>query len=149
MKTCCTCKLSKPIDQFHNRTSSPDGRTRFCIACQKIRNKIHYSLNKDTYKATARKSRKIRTSVFRNWKQTLQCQICACQDSECLDFHHIDSSKKEVMISSGLQEVSKQRLISELVKCVVVCANCHRKIHAKTVCVDLVPLTIDQLPTFK
>lgn len=57
------------------------------------------------------------------------CQFCGynkCQ--EALDFHHLDSKKKDFNISGGTK--SFERLKPEIDKCVLVCANCHREIHA-------------------
>lgn len=100
--------------------------------------------------AIARNSRKARGVAYKAWKLTLQCQLCGCSDVECLDFHHVDSKQKEISISAGIHEVSSKRLVSELTKCAVVCANCHRKIHAKTVCASsLIALNIDQIPNLK
>lgn len=149
MKRCCTCKEIKPLTDFHKRSVSPDGFTRYCRACQKQRNKIHYSEHKEQYMAVARNSRKVRDAAYRAWKSTLKCQLCSCSDTECLDFHHVDSKKKEISISAGIHEVSSKRLINELTKCAVVCANCHRKIHAGTIRASLVTLDVSQIPSIK
>ena len=58
-----------------------------------------------------------------------KCQICGynrCQDA--LDFHHLDPSQKDYNISVGTK--SFNTLKSEVDKCILVCANCHREIHA-------------------
>jgi len=43
-----------------------------------------------------------------------------------LDFHHIDKSSKSFNLGSA--SVSIQKLIEEISKCTIVCANCHRDI---------------------
>ena len=56
------------------------------------------------------------------------CQICGITD-DCLaifDFHHNDESKKEHNIA---RIFTANRLIEEIKKCMVVCSNCHRKLH--------------------
>ena len=58
-----------------------------------------------------------------------KCQICGynrCQDA--LDFHHLEPSQKDYNISGGTK--SFNTLKSEVDKCILVCANCHREIHA-------------------
>jgi len=61
-------------------------------------------------------------------RKSLGCAICGEKDNRCLDFHH--TSGKEMNISRSVRLcLSKERIISEIDKCVVVCANCHRKIH--------------------
>lgn len=68
------------------------------------------------------------SSLFHGWKATLKCSRCELDEVACLDFHHCDPTQKETgvirQISKGLQSV-----LIELKKCVVVCANCHRKVH--------------------
>lgn len=46
-----------------------------------------------------------------------------------MDFHHLDASKKEASVST-LIRYSRKRALSELEKCVVLCANCHRLRHS-------------------
>ena len=58
-----------------------------------------------------------------------KCQVCGynrCQ--EALEFHHLDPSQKDFTISGGTK--SFESLKPEVDKCILVCANCHREIHA-------------------
>lgn len=58
------------------------------------------------------------------------CALCGysrCLDA--LDFHHRDPKEKGFQIS-GMFNRSFKKLRPELDKCVLVCANCHREIHA-------------------
>jgi len=60
-----------------------------------------------------------------------KCQICGY--SRCLialDFHHIDESTKEFGLPQRDLTKSWVKILVELNKCVLVCANCHREIHA-------------------
>jgi predicted HNH restriction endonuclease len=67
--------------------------------------------------------------VYTRWKKTLKCSMCGESDHNCLDFHHIDPNEKEIKISTAIGRGAKT-VVNELKKCVVVCANCHRKVHA-------------------
>ncbi|MEA3306341.1 MAG: hypothetical protein U9Q34_00975 [Elusimicrobiota bacterium] len=61
-----------------------------------------------------------------------KCQICGYDKcDEALEFHHINSSKKDFGISYKGYTRSWKRVKEELVKCVMLCANCHREVHAK------------------
>ncbi len=51
------------------------------------------------------------------------------QYAGALDFHHIDPQLKSFGISSGGFSRSWDSIISEIRKCVLVCANCHREIE--------------------
>ena len=59
------------------------------------------------------------------------CQICGYNKCEsALEFHHINPEIKEFGIGeNGLtRSISKNK--NEVDKCILVCANCHREIHA-------------------
>ena len=60
-----------------------------------------------------------------------KCQVCGY--SRCLvalDFHHIDESTKLFGLSQRSLTNSWDKILLELKKCILVCANCHREIHA-------------------
>jgi hypothetical protein len=65
------------------------------------------------------------------------CQICGY--NKCLnglDLHHIDPSKKEVSFGKiRANPIAIEKIAEELEKCVLLCANCHREIHAGFACI--------------
>jgi hypothetical protein len=65
-----------------------------------------------------------------DYKSKLSCSSCGENHPACLDFHHKDEKTKDfsVAIVKGWG-YSKERVLHEIDKCVVICANCHRKIH--------------------
>jgi predicted HNH restriction endonuclease len=52
-----------------------------------------------------------------------------------LDFHHINTSEKEFMIT---QKANWDIIEPELKKCVILCANCHRALHSGDIQLDAV-----------
>lgn len=58
------------------------------------------------------------------------CCLCLEKEPVCLDFHHIDPSTKLNQVASLHLFRTMKDLLDEIAKCVVVCANCHRKFHA-------------------
>ncbi len=57
-----------------------------------------------------------------------KCSLCGYNKCvQALDFHHLDPLQKDFTISSKKTKFDK--LKSELDKCILVCANCHREIH--------------------
>lgn len=65
------------------------------------------------------------------------CQICGY--SRCLialDFHHIDESTKEFELSQRDLTRNWEKIVEEAKKCLLVCANCHREVHAGIVVLD-------------
>lgn len=58
------------------------------------------------------------------------CIRCGETDTRCLDFHHRNPADKEIEVANALRwGWSVQRLGIEILKCDVLCANCHRKLH--------------------
>ena len=51
---------------------------------------------------------------------------------EALEFHHLDSARKDFGISERGHSRSWERVRAELEKCILVCANCHRELHASS-----------------
>jgi hypothetical protein len=74
------------------------------------------------------KSRRKTVSLI---KEEAGGKCCICGYSKCiaaLDFHHLDPDAKEGGIIGTTASLAKQR--EEAKKCILVCANCHREIHA-------------------
>ena len=93
---------------------------------------------RDWYRKNAQRKiswQKRRRDEIRQWwrelKGTKSCLQCGESAPECLHFHHRDPSEKEVdlakIASSG--QWSKERILGEVAKCDVLCANCHLKYH--------------------
>ena len=60
------------------------------------------------------------------YKLGLKCSNCSENDPRCLDFDHQGNKFKAV--STLVSEAwSKKRVMDEIAKCKVLCANCHRK----------------------
>jgi len=57
-----------------------------------------------------------------------KCQICGYdQCFSALDFHHTDPEERDFIISSRMNWAAIE---IELKKCVLLCSNCHREVHA-------------------
>lgn len=60
-------------------------------------------------------------------------KCCVCGYNRCaaaLEFHHLDPSKKDFTIAQAYANPKKWvDIVSELEKCVLLCANCHREVH--------------------
>ena len=60
-----------------------------------------------------------------------KCQICGYRNCiEALDFHHRDPKEKEFGLSQKGLTRSWEKTRKELDKCILICSNCHREIHA-------------------
>ena len=63
-----------------------------------------------------------------------ECEVCGFkydgENAACFEFHHINPSEKKYNPSTALRLIKEER-DKELSKCLLVCANCHRLIHAE------------------
>jgi hypothetical protein len=59
------------------------------------------------------------------------CARCGHKDLSALDFHHVDPRSKKRNVSTYAPSWSEEELRAEIAKCVVLCANCHRALHAE------------------
>jgi hypothetical protein len=60
-----------------------------------------------------------------------KCRLCGydrCLDA--LEFHHRDSDGKDFSVLNRGYTRSWSRVEAEIAKCLLLCANCHREVHA-------------------
>ena len=91
-----------------------------------------YSKNKDSEKEHVKKRKNQLKKWFRGYKRNMFCSICLEKHPAIIEFHHKNPHKKEknigLMVNDGF---SKKKILEEIKKCQVLCANCHRKKHYK------------------
>ena len=93
-----------------------------------------YKRNKKAHKINTRKNTKIhrkKMAIFASdYKAEQGCCRCPENDPVCLDFHHTGDNK-EIDVSVAIAKAwSQKRIQKEMDKCIIICANCHRKLHA-------------------
>lgn len=60
-----------------------------------------------------------------------KCEVCGYDKCiGALEFHHLDPDEKEFTISGSGHTRSLDRVLEEIEKCILLCANCHREVHA-------------------
>ena len=58
-----------------------------------------------------------------------KCSICGYNKNiSALEFHHIDPNEKEFHLGNA-KTTNLDKLLLEMDKCILVCANCHRELH--------------------
>ncbi len=124
--TCTVCKQKLPISDFHKAGKGTNGLYSQCKMCiKKQRSSVRGKIKQ-------RNLNKLRITRSRQWlanfKNSLKCARCPESDSRCLDFHHIDPTTKEFTVSQMIHGGhSPKSILREIEKCIVLCANCHRK----------------------
>ncbi len=104
----------------------------------RVRNRDRFNASwRKWYRANAARKREWqerRRRELREWwselKATKSCERCGERAPECLHFHHLDPSTKEFDLGDAAAHGrSKERILAEIAKCAVLCANCHLKLH--------------------
>jgi hypothetical protein len=128
MRRCSRCKESKPIDDFTPK-GSRGGRDCYCRPCRGAYGQEHYEKNKRRYieQTRVRNDKYFRERVLflLNYFKTHPCTDCGETDPVVLDFDHLRDKKFE--IASGIHYRAWKKVLEEIAKCEVVCANCHRR----------------------
>lgn len=111
-KQCAKCnKMFYPKKQAKTR--------RYCYECMPEQEKITGS---DTRK------------LIKQWSLEYKGNKCSCcgynKCIEALEFHHLNPEEKDFSLSDRNIKLDWEQIKKELDKCILVCSNCHREIHA-------------------
>lgn len=99
---------------------------------QKAYQKNRYESNKEYRIKKSDESLARKREWFTDLVSKLSCEECGFNHPGALDFHHIDPTEKDRSISRMVyNKVSKEKILLEISKCKVLCANCHRILHWK------------------
>jgi hypothetical protein len=107
----CRCKLCKDVWNL-------DGRARY------LERKKVGTLRKQDRSGHIRKGLQEHREVIAKAKD-VPCMDCKNRfSSVCMDFDHVRGKKSFTI--AGVMHYKLERLVAEIAKCDVVCANCHR-----------------------
>lgn len=115
-KYCKGCMVTYHLTNFYT-IGSYKGRIKYKPTCKKCE--------------TARRKDRNLALIKECFGGNLFCSKCGYDKCfAALDFHHVDSESKDFNIAKVLHGTpAKAKLISELEKCIILCANCHREHH--------------------
>jgi len=120
MKECTICKRMLDESMFD------EGRHQ-CKDCRKAYRKQRRIDHPEIHRAQASRQQKRNGNWLLSKKSA--CIICGESEPICIDFHHINPEEKDFTIGKN-RNIDKNILQKEIDKCVCLCANCHRKVHA-------------------
>lgn len=135
MKICTACEFDYPApleDHFGKRAEAKDGLQQRCKKCIAICHRKYYEDNLDYYKEKAAihnaEYRKRNLQFMVDYLKEHGCLDCGEKDPIVLEFDHRGDKDCNV---SEMHTLSLKRIIKEIAKCDVRCANCHKKKTAK------------------
>lgn len=112
------CKCGKP-KKYSSKT---------CWSCLVERRKLESKGRQPGYKY-------VKDNRKRNKEKAVallggRCVLCGYSKTvNALEFHHKDRSRKTFTVSANLNK-AWSKIVTELQKCVLLCANCHREVEA-------------------
>jgi hypothetical protein len=127
-KTCSDCKTIKVLSEFPFKNRKLNKVQSYCKDCQKVRSKAHYELNKQSYIDRAAVNRQKIKDYITELKEAGACFDCGrSYPARAMDYHHPDDNKERNVSNSSQWGLSAVE--SEIAKCVLLCAICHRLRH--------------------
>ena len=112
-KKCSKCEEVKPVSEFH-RKKTENRYSSWCKSCL-------YEFQKKRWKDRKRKAVEMLGG---------ECQKCGYRKNlASFHFHHLDPSQKKYNWDK-LRLFKWDRVVKELKKCILLCANCHSELHA-------------------
>lgn len=134
MKQCTWCKEIKQISEFTKNKREQDGYRRQCRNCSKTYEKKRYDTDRSirALHATGQARRLLRNRLFIcNYLSLNPCVDCGESDPIVLEFDHIQDDKEYNLSQLVAHGFAIKTIEKELIKCVVRCANCHRRKTSK------------------
>ena len=129
-KICTGCTKRKPKGSFYRNKNTKDGVQTQCKICMRGAYNNSRNKKKDHYNRVKRTRVNNIKERLDDWKHKQGCTFCTEDDPCCLDLHHLDPNKKDLEVSNLRQGAGWKRLMEEAAKCIIVCRNCHGKIHS-------------------
>ena len=132
VKQCPRFRRELPLAEFNLKNRSSGRLQVYCRPCSRAYVRDHYQRNRSYYieKAKAQKARD-RPRLLRFVLEYLlehPCVSCGETDPAVLEFDHIDPATKTAEVAALVSDGNGwRRVLAEIEKCVVRCANCHRR----------------------
>lgn len=112
LKECTKCKTYKPYSEYYAHYQHE--YHSYCKSCMKGN--------------TTERQRKFKAQCV-EYKGG-SCTVCGYDRYQgSFDFHHLDPKEKDFAIAATKAYAFNDKIKSELDKCVLLCANCHREVH--------------------
>jgi hypothetical protein len=132
LKTCTKCKSQKPIAEFSFRKRSVGQRCSWCQPCMRAHNMQRYYKHHEYYRAHHKeltgKSRNLKAKRVFKYLLEHACVDCGETDPIVLEFDHRDGEEKDRTVAELVSDnCGWAKILAEIEKCDVRCANCHRR----------------------
>jgi hypothetical protein len=131
-KKCNKCQEDKELDEFYWRNKTLGQKHNICKVCSESnrKSKEHYQKYKNEYIVRVKKRKaelvaKNRVCML-EYLKTHHCVDCGESNPIMMEFNHLKPEEKVYNISQMMSDFSWDKILSEIEKCEVVCANHHK-----------------------
>ena len=130
-KRCPSCLIFKSWTDFTIRPSATYRPGSYCRPCQREYSKAHYRRNSTLHnqrrRANMRRYARRNKALIREFLLNHPCVDCGEANPLVLEFDHIADNKLGDISTLANSGIRWKRISDEIAKCVVRCANCHRR----------------------
>jgi hypothetical protein len=134
-KHCGKCGAIKNRDEFRANKNRYDGRQAWCKVCESENKSRYYRANMAKVK---KRSARNRYALLEQQRRLIYgyliahpCVDCGENDILILDFDHVTGLKETNVATMANGKTALKRIEAEIMKCVIRCANCHRRKTAR------------------
>ena len=132
MKRCGRCGKTKSVESFGFRNRASEKRHSVCKTCQAVYRTAYNArhgpelIHARVHAHTLRYRRRNREFIGA-YLSSHPCVDCGLADPVVLEFDHVTGSKRAALSVLVRSAATIATLNAEIAKCVVRCANCHRR----------------------
>jgi|SRR5581483_3792992 len=131
MKCCSGCKQMLPMNDFYFKSRATGRRQSICKTCCNAYARSHYQKHPRQYARYHRDNdaryRARNRQLIAEYLMGHPCVDCGESDPTVLEFDHIHGDKHGNLSEMVTGGYSERRISSEIEKCEIRCANCHRR----------------------
>ncbi len=126
-KRCGKCGGLLPLDAF-NRMG--EGRQHWCRECFRAYFRARGDVHRRQVAVTQRRRSEIARGIVVDYLSRHPCVDCAEADVAVLEFDHVETKTYDVagLLARG---APAEKILAEIARCQVRCANCHRRVTAQ------------------
>ena len=116
----------------HNKLHYEERNINYKLKIEKLKKKLFTLISLKEKKNLKRRIERTKKAAYINsLKSKNKCKICGEKNIGCLLFHHLDPLKKRISIEYLPTHFGIKTIKEELKKCIILCQNCHTKLHNK------------------
>jgi hypothetical protein len=125
-RRCGCCEQELPVSAFARYGT---GYQSYCRVCKRKYDAAWYRANKARRQAKVRMDRHRHTQWLDSLKQGKPCADCGrTYPPYVMEWDHLPGTEKALVLADVRRAAhAKERVLAEIAKCELVCANCHRE----------------------